>query len=184
MSRRPLSPPTSAQPEPVSPGGRGVHPAARRGTAIFKLAAPPFPSSMQSAKAPQITVISRRRRDQPGACCLSAAGCCVDAAASFQPLPSRKEAGVTLIGGGHDRCCWEEKQTDFITASARLEVGVKPVMSHIHLKKIYIYILDILVSGLSMFYTVKGFSGSFCSFSILKFYLTDFLYVLFSTLVQ
>lgn len=113
MSRRPLSPPTSAQPEPVSPGGRGVHPAARRGTAIFTLAAPPFPSSMQSGEAPQITVTSRRQRHQPGACCLSAAGCCVDAAATFQPLPSRKEAGVTLIGGGHDRCCWEEKHTDF-----------------------------------------------------------------------
>lgn len=75
----------------------------------------------------------------------------------------------------------------FITASARLEVGVKPVTSRIHFKK-NIYILDILVSGLSMFYTLKGFcrrfSGSFCGFSILKFYFTDFLCVLFSTLVQ
>lgn len=135
MSRRPLSPPTSAQPEPVPPGGRGVHPAARRGAARFTLAAPPFPSSMQSARAPQITVISRRRRDQPGARCLSAAGCCVDAAAGFQPLPGRKEAGVMLIGGGHEAAVGRKNTLIFITASARLEVGVKPVTGRIHLKK-------------------------------------------------
>lgn len=69
------------------------------------------------------------------ACCLSAAGCCVDGAASVQPLLSRREARVTLTGGGPDRCYWEEKQTDFITASARLEVAVKPVTRCIHLKK-------------------------------------------------